>query len=95
MTVFGYPISEEEKRQMLDAMKEKWSMFTIEVAARRAGVGLDGDGPSPLIKDGYNPGDVQHRAADRLLQQERKAGRITYDGRYWKKTNPAEKESND
>lgn len=71
MKVKGIEISEEQIAAMLKVMGGKrWRASDITVAAEAAGV---------------TPGGVAMRAADRLIQQQRKARKIKIidSGPYW------------
>jgi hypothetical protein len=69
MKVYGTEITDEQIAAALAAMRGTFTMHTVTVALIRAGARSDGP--------------VAGRAVDRLLQRERKAGRI--------KVNPANK----
>lgn len=73
MRVGGVEITEQQVTAMLEAMGERFRASDLIAAAEAAGV---------IAKDG-----VAMRAADRLLQRERKAQRIRIieSGPYWSK----------
>ena len=79
MTVYGHEVTEEQEQAMLSVMQnDKWNMYDVEVAARRAGV-------PDSIGDTHAKRYPAHRAADRMLQRERKAGNIRYTGTHWER----------
>lgn len=70
MKVKGVEITEQQLAAMLQAMGERFRAADVMAAAEAAGV---------------QKGEVAMRAADRLLQKQRKAGKIKIiaSGPYW------------
>ena len=89
MTVYGHEVTEEQEQAMLSVMQnDKWHMVDVEVAARRAGVpnSIKGSWYSILLSgDTHVKRYPANRAADRMLQRERKAGNIRYTGTHWER----------
>ena len=69
MIVHGFEVTPEIERACLAAMVGKFRAMDIEMAASNAGA----------------PCDVVMRIADRLIQRERKAGRIKRVGNRWER----------
>lgn len=70
MNVFGVAITDDQQAAALAAMQGEFKMMNVVSALVRAGVDVHGP--------------VAGRAADRLLQRERKAGRIkAVDNKNW------------
>lgn len=72
MNVHGYEVPQTVEDACVAAMSERFSKGDVELAAIAAGA------PKWVGRD-----LCAHRIADRLLQRERKAGRIALDGRVW------------
>ena len=80
MTVYGHEVTEEQEQAMLSVMQnDKWNMYDVEVAARKAGV------PDSIRPPSQSTKYPAMRAADRMLQRERKAGNIRYTGTHWER----------
>lgn len=70
------PVAALEEGKRLMARRSRFAAHEVETAIRRK-----------LIEDSMDvgtAGDVAFRAADRLLQQERKAGRIVFISGSWR-----------
>ena len=79
MNVYGIKITKEQIHAGLLAIRGEFASNDIERALADAGVPRS-------IKNTYAPyidNQVLHRAADRLLQRERKKGRIAFAGGVW------------
>jgi hypothetical protein len=77
MKVYGVEITEEQIAAGIAAMAGDFTILKVQIALQRAGVPRDGA--------------VASRAADRLLQRERKAGRIVaVNNRNWTATKARE-----
>ena len=71
MRVFGYLITDEVINKVITVMKEK-NTFTIYAISRRI-VALRFSGC------GWKTDEAAYRAAERIIQQQKKAGNIEYD----------------
>jgi hypothetical protein len=72
MYVHWVEITEAQQEACVSAMKKRFRASDIESAAIQAGV--------PKYNDRNG---IAHRVADRLIQRQRKAGKIKRDGVYW------------
>lgn len=72
MNVHGFEITEEQQNACILAMNKRFNASDIELVAIQAGV--------PRFHDGNG---IAYRVADRIIQRQRKAGKIKKDGRNW------------
>jgi hypothetical protein len=79
MNVYGHAITEAQIQKILNITIENEFSFNDAVdIAIEAGVPVDNGEPAHSIK--Y----VASRAVDRILQKEKKAGRITFENKKWR-----------
>ena len=72
MNVHGFKITDEQQNACILAMKKRFKASDIELVAILAGV------PRYHDRDG-----IAHRVADRIIQRQRKDGKIKRDGNHW------------
>lgn len=77
MNVLGYEVPKEVEDAALNAMVGEFVSRDIEKAAIAAGA-------PEVINVGWSREYCAHRIADRLLQREKKKGRISLHGRKWR-----------
>lgn len=68
----GVKITDEQQNSCILAMKKRFKASDIELVAIQAGV--------PRY---YDRNGIAYRVADRIIQQQRKAGAIKRDGNHW------------
>ena len=77
MRIYGIEITEQQQNACLGAMNGKFKSADIEKAAIVAGC------PKFCNVGRVRPEYFANRVADRLLQRERAAGRIKFNGIHW------------
>lgn len=77
MNVLGHSITAAQQDDCLGAMKGQFRKADVEAAALAAGV------PEFANVGRVRPERLANRVADRLLQQQRKAGNIVRAGQFW------------
>ena len=78
MKIYGIEITEVQIEACLKRMRSHGEFMAGDIAAHV--VDRIADANSSVREN------VAYRLADRLIQRERKAGRIKYDGKYWNST---------
>lgn len=76
MKVYGYEVPQEVIDACLARMRTGSAFTSIDIARAAVAAGA----PYWNNREEY----VAHRIADRLLQRERKAGRIEFNGKRWR-----------
>ena len=78
MKVYGCEVTQGQQDAIVAAMRGRFEMLDIVGAATRAGVGS-----GHRVNGSDYQATVAGRAVDRLLQRERKAGRIKFKNGRW------------
>jgi hypothetical protein len=78
MKVHGFEVTPEIERACLEAMVGRFRAFDVVSAAIKVGAPIK-------VPTGRWMGYVAERVADRLIQRERKAGRIRRVGNRWER----------